>query len=65
MSNLICFHVSLGSRRRPQNTAQVVTSAPRQQAKIIPSLPDYDGGSDAIPNYKPTKGVGSSSGLVL
>ena len=63
MSNSVCFHVSLGSRKRPQNRAQAVTSAPRQQAKVIPTLPDYDGGSDTIPSYKPTKGVGSSSGL--
>ena len=60
--NFLC---PLGSRKRPQKTTQTVTKAPRKTVKVIPSLPDYDGDSDGIPDYKRTKGVGSSSGVVF
>ena len=62
-SNNIFRH--LGSKKRPQKTTQKVTKAPRKPAKVIPSLPDYDGDSDGIPDYKRTKGVGSSSGITF
>ena len=31
----------------------------------IDTLPDYDGNSEGFPKYEPTKGIGSSSGVIF
>ena len=59
------FYLYQGARRKPQRPKEAEVEAPQSVENDVNALPDYDIGLDGLADYKPTKGVGSSSGTVL
>jgi hypothetical protein len=53
------------TKRRPQKPNRVNKRPQQLPKKDVSTLPDYDENSEGVPEYKTTKGIGSSSGVIF
>ena len=60
----VCFKG--GPKKRPQQPKQASVKPQKLPEEQVAVLPEYDDNeSKEIPNYKRTKGIGSSSGAIF